>query len=184
MILIGLTGEIGSGKTLFYDLLKEVLPQRKIALVNYSDTLKDTLTLWFLEQTRMNFKKLATALNTNFGGAALGHATLKRALSQDAEVVVMAGLRWNGDLERLRAYHGLLVYVTADIKIRFERVRIRKEKTNEQGITFDKFVEENNAPNEISVTRLGAQADFRIDNNGSLDEFREKIRVFVREFLG
>lgn len=181
-VLIGLTGEIGSGKSVFYDLLKEILPTKKIALVNYSDTLKDTLDLWFLERTRENFSKLAQVMNSNFGDDSLGNATVKRALKQEADVVIMAGLRWMGDLERLRANNGLLVYITADPKLRYERVKDRTEKKDEIGMSFEQFLEEHHTVNEQKITKIGAEADFVIENNGTLAEFREKVKEFLKRF--
>jgi dephospho-CoA kinase len=182
-ILIGLTGEIGSGKTIFYDLLKEFLPDQKIVLINYSDTLKETLNLWYLDHTRENFKKLAIAMNSNFGDASLAHATTQKALKTDCNIAVLAGLRWMGDLERLKVAKGLLVYVTADEKTRFERVKKRTEKSDEPDMTYQEFEKANQASNEVTIPKIGKEADFMINNNGSLEEFKSQVKEFIDKFL-
>ena len=42
---------------------------------------------------------------------------------------------------------------------------------------FEQFMKEEKAPNEILIPELGWSADYKIENNGSIDEFREKVKA-------
>ena len=184
MIVIGLVGEKGSGKGTFTKLLKDCLPRAKIVYVCFSDALGDTLKIWGIEPTRENYQKLSVAMKNTFGEGSLTRATHRRISGLEADAVVLDGIRWRADVELLRSLpNNILVYVTADARVRYERTKNRKEKAGEDQTTFEQFMAEEQAETEKLIPKIGAQAELTIDNNGSPEQLREQIQKIIRDRL-
>lgn len=182
-IIIGLVGEKGSGKETFGNFLKELLPKKFIDRIHFSDILIETLDLWDVSKTRGNLQILAQHME-KFGPGILSRAIKKRVENSKAKIVIIDGIRWESDLKMLRSFpKNLLVYITADLKIRYQRTKIRHEKAFEDAASFEQFFEEEKAKNEILIPKIGKSADRKIINNGSLEEFKINVRDFVKNFL-
>lgn len=182
-IAIGLVGEKGSGKETFGNILKGYLPQKDIDRIHFSDILVETLDLWNVQKTRGNLQILAQHME-EFGKGTLSSAIKKRAENCDAEIVIVDGIRWESDLQMLKSFpKNILVYISADLKIRFQRTKLRHEKAFEETTSFEQFVKEEKAKNEILIPKIGKNADYKVVNNASLDEFKTKVEQFVKEFL-
>lgn len=185
-LVIGLTGEKGSGKQTFTDFLIQIAtsatPPRNdkenitIKQVRFSDILAETLELWDIPATRANFQKMAIVMNEGFGLGTLTHAVYTRISHSKANIIILDGIRWETDPEMLRKFpNNLLVYITADASIRYERLKKRGDKANEKNASFEQFMAEETAKTEIFIPKIGASADIKIENNRSLEEFRIKI---------
>ncbi len=182
-IVIGLTGEIGSGKGTFVDLLTEVAPNLKIAKIRFSDVLSDTLKIWGIPLTRSNLQNLAIIMKNHFGPV-LSHAVYMRVLSNPADIVILDGVRWQPDVDLVRGFpQNYLVYVTAPLKIRYERIRSRKEKIGELNIPYDQFMKEEQTENEMLISKIGARADFKIINGTTLEQFKIQVQKFYTKYL-
>jgi dephospho-CoA kinase len=169
-LYIGLVGKKGCGKDSFGKLLKEILPEKKIEVVRFSDIL-------FIEKTRHNLQHLAVVLDNGFGKGTLTNAVEMRLRNIQADIVVLDGIRWKTDIEMLRKLpDNKLVYITTDTQVRFERISQRKEKAGEAGVSYEQFIQEDNAENELYIEEIGAGADYNIENNGSLEELKEKLK--------
>lgn len=177
MQIIGLVGEKGSGKDTFAKYLQEI-SDKKIAHIRFSDLLKQTLKLWDLPLTRANLQKLAQVLE-DFGAGTVAHGLEKQIQSTQADIIILDGIRWEPDVELLKKFpEHILVYITADPKLRFERLKNRGEKIGEAEMTFEQFSDEEKAPNELLIREIGSKADVKIENNGSIEEFDAKIKQF------
>lgn len=174
--IIGIVGEKGSGKGTFPKILTEVLPERKIVRTTFSDVLADTLNIWDLEKSRENYIKLVVAMNETFGEDVLARAVKKRIGGLVGDIIVVDGMRWMADLEMIKSLNGKIVYITADPKIRYERTKARGEKAGENQTTFEEFMKQESAPTEIDIPKIAAQADFKIDNNGSVEELKQRLQ--------
>lgn len=67
--------------------------------------------------------------------------------------------------------------------MRFERLKDRGEKIGESEMTYEQFIEEENATNELLIPEIGARADVKIENNSSMEEFDGKIKDFCQSIL-
>lgn len=182
MLLIGLVGEKGSGKDTFAKYLQHI-SSKKIAHIRFSDLLKETLKLWDLPITRANLQKLAQVLE-DFGSGTVAHGLEKQIKESDTEIVILDGIRWKPDVELLQKFsQHKLVYITADSKARFERLKARGEKDGEAEMSYEQFLEEEKAPNELLIPEIGSKADLKIENNGSIEQFDKEIREFCASFL-
>jgi len=182
MILIGLVGEKGSGKDTFAKYLTEI-SSKNIIHIRFSDLLKQTLKLWDLPISRANLQKLAQVLE-EFGSGTIAHGIEKQISETNAEIIILDGIRWKPDVELLKKFtNHKLIYITADPKLRFERLKDRGEKIGESEMTYEQFIEEENATNELLIPEIGARADVKIENNSSMEEFDGKIKDFCQSIL-
>ena len=182
MQIIGLVGEKGSGKDTFAKYLTEI-SDKKIAHIRFSDLLKQTLKLWDIEPSRANLQKLAQLLE-DFGSGTVAHGLEKQIESTEADIIILDGIRWKPDVELLRKFPDhKLVYITADPKLRFERLKNRGEKTGESEMSYDQFLEEEKAPNELLIPEIGANADIKIENNGTIEDFDKTIEELCSKIL-
>jgi dephospho-CoA kinase len=176
-LVIGLVGEKGSGKETFGNLLQELLPDKKILRVRSSDVLVETLKLWDLEKTRENLQNLAIWMDEAFGDGTLSNVVYQRIQSLEADIVIFDGVRWETDVEMLNRFaNHLLIYITAPLQNRFERLKKRQEKAFEETTSFEQFLFEENKKNELLIPKIGAKADIKIENATTLEVFKEKIK--------
>lgn len=179
--IIGLVGENGSGKDTFTTFFKAAAAPLTVKKLRFSDVLADTLKMWDIELSRSNLQNLAIIMDREYGKGTLTHATEKRIKEDGSDIIVLEGVRWHTDIPMLKKFeNSYLIYVTADPKIRFDRLKKRGEKAGEAGLTFERFQKEEKAGTETDIPEIGLKADFKIENNGSLDDFREKVEEFFR----
>jgi dephospho-CoA kinase len=182
-IVIGLVGEKGSGKETFGNFLMEIAEGKKIKRIRFSDLLNFTLKLWDLPQTRENLQNLAVIMDTNFGNGTLTSAVSKQIQDIEADIVILDGVRWETDEYLIRSFPmNCLVYITADSDLRYKRLKARQEKKNEAK-TLDQFVREEKAPNEVLIPIIGNRSEYKIENNGSFEELKEKVLKFYSQFI-
>ncbi len=176
-IVIGVTGEIASGKDTFTTNFIANAIGKRIKRVRFSDILHDTLEMWDIPATRTHLQNLAIVMDQGFGKGTLTHAMYHRITYDDSDIVIVEGVRWMSDVEMIKKFEdNYLVYITAEQNTRFERVKKRHQKIGEENTTFDQFVQEDSAPTETDIKRIGAIADFTLDNNGELLDFQTKIK--------
>lgn len=179
-LIIGLVGEKGGGKETVGNLLAGILADKKVVRVRSSDILAETLTAWDLPLNRHNLQHLAIVMDGGYGKGTLSHAVKRRIETLDADVVVFDGIRWETDAELLRSFdRNFLIYVTADIKMRYERSKLRKEKVGEDMISFEKFVGEESVDTETHIGKIGHGANCTIANDGTTDDLRTKVEKCV-----
>ena len=181
-LIIGLTGEKGSGKQTFVNFLKEILRLPSVAQdysirqVRFSDILAQTLMIWDIPITRSNLQKLSLTMNDTFGQASLANAAKFSIEGDSADVVIFDGIRRDAELKLVKNMtNNILIYITADQNLRYERLKKRSEKVGEVGLTFEQFLEEEKSKAEINILTLGKKADLKLENKGSLEEFKSSI---------
>ncbi len=175
-LVLGLVGEKGSGKETFAQLFKEIASGKNVTHVRFSDLLKETLTFWDIPTTRENLQKLAVVMKDGFGQDTLSHAIYQKLIGLEVEIILVDGVRWEADEKLIRKFeNNLMVYITADLMLRYERLKQRKEKTNEQDLSFEQFMKEEKAENELIIPAIGKRADVKLENNGTIEEFKQKI---------
>lgn len=186
-LVIGLVGEKGSGKQTFVNFFKEIAtspsaPQNDIVVrqVRFSDILAQTLLLWDIPITRSNLQQLSLSMDKTFGSKSLAHAARFNVANEDADVVIFDGIRGKEQFKMIKAYpKSLIIYVTAEQNLRYQRLNKRSEKVGEAGLSYEQFMQEEKVKTETQVPKIGKKADFKIENNGTLNEFKAKIKAFM-----
>ncbi len=182
-IIIGLIGEKGAGKGTVSDYLIE-----KYGAVHFgtSKILRRTLEDLHLPVTRDNLIKLALVLKEGYGPSVIIDSLIQDMEKSDADIIIADGIRMHGDVEPFQKHYGdnfYLAYVTADLKLRFERTKARKEKDGEENATLEQFLEEEGKLTEISIHEIGRHAQFEINNNGTAKELKEQAEKMMQKLL-
>lgn len=174
--IIGLVGEMGSGKDTFCQYVKENYPN--VFVLKFSDALTEVLKIFFDSVKREDQQWLGLVLREKFGKDILARALVKKAKSIDEGVVVLNGVRKESELGAIKEIGGKIVYVTAEQKKRWERVKIRKEKADDD-VPYEKFLEMHKAEAELQIPSIGEGADFKLENNGSKESFYQEIKKLM-----
>lgn len=182
--IIGLVGENGSGKDTFTTFFKAVAAPLEVKKLRFSDVLADTLKMWDIELSRSNLQNLAIIMDRQYSKGTLTHATEKRIKEDGSDIVILEGIRWHTDVFMLKKFeNSFLVYVTAGAKVRLDRLKQRGEKAGEDSLTLERFQKEEKASTETYIAQIGAKADFKIENNATLDEFFKKVENFFHSLI-
>jgi dephospho-CoA kinase len=182
-LIIGLVGEKGSGKQTFADFLKE-LANQKIAHVRTSDILAETLNLWTIPTTRINLQHLAIIMDREYGQGSVTRAVEQRIKNLDAEIIILDGVRWTTDVALIRKFSkNVLVYITANQKTRYLRLKKRSSKVNEKGLSFKQFLKEEKEKTEVEIPKIAKTADVKIINDSSYNSFKKQVEQFYKELI-
>lgn len=176
--IIGIVGEMGAGKDTFCEYVKA--NYQDVYFLRFSDGLTAALKVFFDDIKREDQQWLSSALRERFGQNILVKALIKKVNSIDKGIIILNGVRRTDDFSGLREIGGKLIYITADIKKRWERVVLRKEKADDD-VPFEKFVELGNAEAEQLITTIGKEAEFTINNDGSKEELFLQIKKIIED---
>lgn len=182
--IIGLVGEKGSGKQTFVNFLKQFYPNLTIRQVRFSDILAQTLMIWDLPNTRPNLQKLAIVMNEAFGQKALANAAKFSVDGDYADLIIFDGIRTRDEAKLVKSFKdSCLIYITANPKLRFERLKKRSEKVGETNLSWEQFQLEEQSKREIEVPVIGKKADQKIENDSTLEEFGRNIFKLASDIL-
>ena len=111
------------------------------------------------------------------------NATVKKRLQNtEAGIVILDGVRKKEEAEVVKELDGTLIYITADPKVRFDRRQKEAENSDEIAVSLEQFQKQELAETEISIKDIGEKmADAVIENNGTLEEFENKIQDFLEK---
>lgn len=182
-IVIGLIGEKGAGKGTVSDYLLE-----KYGAVHFgtSKILRRTLEDLHLSVTRDNLIKLALVLKEGYGPSVIIDSLIQDIEKNNAELAMADGIRMHGDVEPFQKKYRenfFLVYVTADLRLRYKRTKMRKEKEGEDEATLEQFMEEEGRLTELSIHEIGRHAEFKLNNNGTADELKKQTDEMMKKIL-
>lgn len=178
-IILASVGEIASGKGVFVDYIKEKF---KANSYKFSTPLRDILDRIGEEQSRENMQDLSTILRERFGQDLLAKIIVQDVQNDSQEVVLVDGVRRVADIKYLKELDGFyLIHVQADEKIRYERIKSRKENPGDENKTWEKFQQDAQAETEISIREVAEQSNYIIKNNGSLEEYYNQIENILKE---
>ncbi len=189
MKIIGLTGEPGAGKDIVTDYL---VNQKKFIRYRFSGILKNILDCLNLPYDRKNCIDLAVGLRNKFGNAILAKVLIKSLIEDNPSCAVINGLRYPEELEAIKEFINnsnnnsntkiefQLWYITANPEIRYSRLKCRTEKANDQTLTWNQFLSDENAETEVGIKELAKQANFTIINDEPLTVMYNSIENFLK----
>ncbi len=174
MRYIGITGGLLSGKT----TAKEILEQDfKAESFHFSRFLGQLLDLLDLEKNRKNLQDLGLFIKETYGQDILVKTALEYSKDSQAEIFLMDGLRTKEDLLTLKDIpDARIIYLKAEPKTRYQRMLQRSEKIGETQESFENFLKSEQHDVDAQLLGLEKYADVVIENNGSKEELREKLR--------
>jgi len=176
--IIGLIGETGSGKDTFCDYVKKTVKQ-PVFCFRFSDTLSEILMILFGEVKKEDQQWLGKVLREQHGNDILVKAMAQKIKNIENGFMILNGIRYWEEFKMVKNLGGKNLYITADQKIRWQRINKRGEKVDDFS-SFDKFLEKEKARTEILVPEIGGKADFKIENNGSKDDFYKEVDKIIK----
>ncbi len=180
---IATVAEKGAGKGLFVEILRKLLPEKRILMIRSSDLWKQILDVLCKEASRENMDIVATALRNAFRDDGVLNTPLMRKMKEtDADIVVLDGLRKPEEISPIKHLGGSVVFISAKPELRFQRRKEHAEKSDERDMTFEQFVHQDDLPSNSTIRSIGeTMADARIENNGTKKEFEAAIKKFLQD---
>jgi len=178
-MILGITGTIGAGKGTVVDYLK----QKGFAHYSVRDFLIEEIQKHNMPVDRDSMRTIANDIRAMHQPSYIIEMLYARAEAARKDGLIES-VRAIGEAEFLKAHGVKLIAVDADQKLRYERVVARGSVTD--SIDFDTFVEQEDKemastdPSGQNLVAVMQMADYRIENNGSMDELHERIDETLR----
>ncbi|MFH1977973.1 MAG: AAA family ATPase [Candidatus Aenigmatarchaeota archaeon] len=181
MKIIGVVGLIGSGKDVFASHLTKKYGYRTI---NMGDIVREFVLSLGRQITRENLHQTQKEYRDKYGADFFGKEVEKKIKANEWTHVIIDGIRRVEDIEPIKKDYEkdfMLIFIEADDKIRFERLRKRKRDGDPK--TFREFAEqERNEYVHFHWDDLFRMAEYKLDNNRTVDEFHRVIDKFVVDY--
>ena len=177
-MILGLVGEKLAGKDTVANYLVEKYAATHFRFTHILDALVEELNLPI---SRKNGIDIGLGLRKIFGEHVLINALEPRVRRSLASYRVVNGIRMD-ELEIVKSWGAKIIYITAPIEIRFKRYKLRKEKADDAEMNFEQFKHQELSLTEVKIPELGAKADFKIENVGSLEHLYKKTEEIITNF--
>jgi dephospho-CoA kinase len=182
-VIIGLTGTIGAGKGTVVEYL---LSHHDFTHYSVRDILNTELNKLNKELSRENMIWISNKLRQKNGAGYFMETLLKQAKEKGGNAIIES-IRTLGEVESMRseAADFILFAVTADPKIRYERIVRRNSSTDH--VTFEKFMEDESTESQHgekwqqNLPGCIALADYTFMNNGSIEDFYAQVEGVVKK---
>lgn len=180
--IIGLVGETGSGKDTFYDCLKKKKTVKEpVFCFRFSDPLSEILRIFFNKVKKEDQQWLGQVFRQRFGNNILGEAIKKKIKNIKKGIIILNGIRVWEEYKIIKKLGGKIIYITTPSKIRWQRVKKRSEKKDDN-VSFQKFLKMEKAKTEILIPKIGKSADFKIENIYSKEDLCQEIENILKKF--
>jgi len=180
MFIIGITGTFASGKGLVASYLKE-----KKGFMHFSSRafIVKFIKKEGLEVNRDNMMYMANKLRKISPSFIMENFVNKMTDNND---YVIESIRTTGEVKYLKNIKNfMLLFLTADPKIRYERAKKRKSSTDK--VTYEQFLQSENIemrsedPNKINLADTFELADVTIKNDSTIEDLYKEIDTFLKE---
>jgi dephospho-CoA kinase len=181
-IILGIAGEIGSGKG---TIAKHIKEKYKSSSHRFSTALRDVAQRMHLEESRENLQKISTLFRENFNDDILSMTVCHDVDEDTRQIVVIDGVRRMADIKYLKNLSGFkLVYVEANLDLRYNRITKRRENSDDMHKTYEEFLADNKREAEVQIKDLKNYADFVINNEGTFLELYHQVDKIIKELGG
>ena len=178
MKVVGVVGMPASGKT----EAAEVARDEGVPVVSMGDVIREEVELRGLEPTDKNMGRVGVALREKEGDDAVARRCASEIRSKDSSVVVVDGVRSADEAEYFHEEFGedfVLVSVKAPFETRLDRVRSRGRSDDVDAA--EELRERDERELGYGMGEAIEEADVTIENDGSLEEFRDEFREVLTE---
>ncbi len=182
MYIIGVTGTLGAGKGTVVEYL---VASRGFRHYSVRGFLREELERRNMPVNRDTLTAIANTLRASHGPEYIAEQLYHRA-KDTGQNCIIESIRTPGEIEALRKHqHFYLLAVDADPRIRYQRIRKRNSETD--NISYRVFIENEqremhaNDPNKQNLAACIKQADYVIQNNGSLDRLHQETENVLKK---
>jgi dephospho-CoA kinase len=179
--VVGITGTIGSGK----EVVKEALAKNFNC---YSVSLSSVIQAQMKKKAdRKSLQDMGNELRKKYGNFILAKLATDY-MQRDKEMIIVEGIRNPGEVDYLKKTFGnkfFLIAVDAPKELRWERIKARAREGDPK--TWEEFLEVDERDQGVGEPLYGQRvreciqmADFLLVNDGSLEEFQNRINEFIK----
>lgn len=185
-LCIGLTGRMGTGKGEVVRLLEE----RGFRYISLSDMVRAEAARLGRPVSRAEMQDIGNRLRREGGAGALGRRVRERIEAAAENRWVIDGVRNPAEVEELRRIDRfVLLAVEADIEIILNRMRVRGRDTDaaddvELKLRLAREWGDGEPPGGQQVGACVSLSDFRVTNNGTLDELAIDVQRMLAQLGG
>jgi dephospho-CoA kinase len=179
-MIIGVTGTNGAGK----GTVVEYLVQKGFKHYWVRDFLVAEITRRGMQVDRSAMRDVANDLRQKHGPSYVVE-TLYANATADGGNSAIESIRVLGEVEFLKAHGVPLIAVDAERKLRYERVVSRGSSTDK--VDFDTWVAQEErewapvAQWDMDIPGVMKNADYTLQNNGTLEELHQQIDAVLRK---
>lgn len=163
--IVGVAGTNASGK----DTLGHLLAERGYHTISLSDILRHDLDEQGLPHTRENLSHQSKKIRDAHGDGGMSKRAID--LHQDKDGLCITSIRTPGEAEEIKKQGGIVIWIDADRRVRYDRIMRAHRGRLEDQVTFEQFAEQEDAemtPSEqgggLNMGGVKAIADIKIDN--------------------
>lgn len=185
MLIIGITGTLGSGKGTIVDFL---VREKGFAHYSVRAFVSEEILRRGMEVNRDNMVIVANDLRKQNSPSFITDQLYEKALAEGRDSIIES-IRTPGEVYSLRAKGKFfLLAVDADPALRYERIALRKSATDH--VSFETFLEnerremDSSDPNAQNLGRCIQLADFQFLNNGTIEQLNRQVEEVLDRFLG
>lgn len=177
-IILGITGEIASGKTTVANYLEKKYNAQGF---KFSGVLRDILKRLYLADSRNNMQIISSALRENFTQDILSKTILQDIKKSKNKLIITEGIRRPSDIKYLQNFKNFyIIAINANAKIRYKRLTERSENPDDKNKTWQEFKQDSAREAELEIKNIAKQADFKINNNSSLQNLYKQINNIIK----
>lgn len=180
--IFAFAGRNGSGKETASNRAAQAL---RAPHHTYSDILVETFDLWGVHPcSRPQQQSLSTFMRDLLGQDAMARVMDKKCAEAASDEVVIDGVRRMDDIKSLKLEYGdrfFLVWIETDVKIRYVRLKLRKEKKGESMMPWEDFLKQEVAETELQLDQVREACSYHFDNNGTLEMLNLQVDGFLKE---
>jgi len=182
-MIIGITGTLGAGKDTVAEYLNK---KRDFKPYSLSDAIRDECKERGFPEDRDTLQKVGNELRTEFGLSVLARRIINKITTEGVENSQITSVRNPGEWEEIKKTgQAYLISVDAPIKLRFQRIKDRQRLDDD--VDFEKFKTqeelemESDNPASQQLQQLTDMADYKITNEGTLEELYQKVDEVLAE---
>jgi dephospho-CoA kinase len=182
-MIIGITGTLGAGKGTIVDILKSM------GFNHFSarDLLVEEIKKRGLNINRDSMVFIADEFRKNKSLTYIPESLYEQAINAGGNAVIES-LRTPLEVEALRKKQNfILLAIDADPRVRYERIKKRGSATDM--VSYEKFLEDEKREFDSKEAHRGnicgcmAMADFKLSNNGSIEDLNKEVNRIYQEIL-
>jgi cytidylate kinase len=181
--IIGLSGTNGSGKDTVGNIIAELY---SYLFISVTDLLRDEAKKRGVPAERGELRQISAEWRRESGLGVLVDKAVEQYKSTGNEYkgVVMASLRNPGEVDRIHELGGINIWLDADSKVRYQRIRSANRGREEDDKTYEQFLSEESAEMQASgdeatlnMSGVKAKSDIMIENDkNNIESLKEIIK--------
>jgi len=181
-VIIGLVGLMACGKGTIAEYIEK---NYGAATYRFSTIIRDVLDILHLPHSRETMQKISTLLRQNFSEDIFARVIADNVENDKHEIIAVDGIRRLADIKYLKDIDGfVLTKITADPRIRYQRLTKRTENAGDTQKTYEEFLADHEKEAEAEIPRVMAEATAKLDNNGNLKNLYEQVDLLINQHKG